>query len=414
MGALRIGVVGCGSAGPAAAVLLARQGHRVTLFERVAALGPVGAGFLLQPTGLSVLAALGILEPILDHGAPVHRLHCRTRGGTTLLDLMYEELRAGLHGIGLHRAVLLHYLVEAVRAADIETRLDSDVDAVEADGERAFLIGARGGWGPFDLVVIADGARSTLRAGAAPPHKVVPYPWGALWRMDSDGDGRFAGALSQIVDGTRTMLGFLPTGRPLGGGAPLVSLFWSTHVASVAELRAAGLAEWKQRVRALEPRAAPLLNGIDGWDDLTLAAYLDVRMRPWHRGRVVFLGDCAHATSPQLGQGVNLALVDAAELAAQLETAGSVDAALAGYSRARRRQLAYYQLSSRWLTPFFQGSSRVLGLARDVGFAVAGKIGPVRRKMTSTMAGVGRGFVRRSLPLPASDMLPPWDSKSRI
>ena len=106
----KIGVVGCGSAGPAAAVLLAHQGHQVTLFERVAALGPVGAGFLLQPTGLAVLAALGILEPILDHGAPVQRLVCRTRGGTTLLDLHYDELRPGLYGVGLHRAVLLHYL----------------------------------------------------------------------------------------------------------------------------------------------------------------------------------------------------------------------------------------------------------------------------------------------------------------
>ncbi|HTM21053.1 MAG TPA: NAD(P)/FAD-dependent oxidoreductase, partial [Kofleriaceae bacterium] len=341
MSSLRVGVIGCGSAGPAVAALLAHQGHRVTLFERVSALGAVGAGFLLQPTGLSVLGALGILEPILDHGAPVDRLHCRTRGGLTLLDLRYGELRDGLYGIGMHRAVLLHHLVEAARAAGVDLRLDCDVDQVSSDGEHAYVVCARGGYGPFDLVAVADGARSALRDGAAPRHKVVPYPWGALWHMGTDGDGRFAGQLSQVVDGARTMLGFLPTGRPLGGGPPLVSMFWSTEVANADRLRRTPLADWKQRVRALEPRAAPLLAGIDAWRDLTLAAYLDVRMRPWHRGRIVFLGDAAHATSPQLGQGVNLALCDAAELAARLAGGIPVPAALAAYSAARRRHLAY-------------------------------------------------------------------------
>jgi len=397
---LRVGVIGCGSAGPAVAILLARRGHQVSVFERVADLGPVGAGFLLQPTGLAVLAGLGVLEPVLDHGSPVERLYCRTRGRTTLLDLRYGELRPGLHGVGLHRAVLLHYLVDAVRAAGVPIHLGCDVVAIEQDDDHAYLLAEHGGHGPFDLVVVADGARSLLRRRVAPPHRVVPYPWGALWRMGADDGGRFAGRLSQVVDGARVMLGFLPTGRPVGGGSPLVSMFWSVELATVDHLRRDGLERWKQRVRALEPAAAPLLDDVTGWDDLTQAAYVDVRMRQWHRGRVVLLGDSAHATSPQLGQGVNLALCDAAELAAQLDRADDVAGALAAYSAARRRQLHYYQWASRWLTPFFQSSSRLLGVLRDLGFATAVRIGPVRRKMTSCMAGIDRGLLRRRLPLP--------------
>jgi hypothetical protein len=59
----------------------------------------------------------------------------------------------------------------------------------------------------------------------------------------------------------------------------------------------------------------------------------------------------------------------------------------------------FYQWASRWLTPFFQGDSRLLAIARDVGFPIGAAIGLLRDPMIRTMAGVRRGIVRRSLPL---------------
>src|SRR4029077_14505030 len=109
--------------------------------------------------------------------------------------------------------------------------------------------------------------------------------------------------------------------------------------------------------------------------DLTLASYYDVSMPRWHaslrsRGAgLVLLGDCAHATSPQLGQGCNLALCDAAALADALaETSGAptdVAAALDAYTHARRAHLDFYQLATRALTPVFQSDYTPLGFARD-------------------------------------------------
>ncbi len=61
---LRIAIVGCGTAGPAAAVLLKRQGHEVVLFERAPECKAVGAGFLLQPSGMAVLEELGIMKGV--------------------------------------------------------------------------------------------------------------------------------------------------------------------------------------------------------------------------------------------------------------------------------------------------------------------------------------------------------------
>ena len=73
--AMNVGVVGCGTGGPAAAVLLARQGHRVEVFEQEPSPGPVGAGLLLQPTGMAVLERLGVLERVRACADPVRRIH---------------------------------------------------------------------------------------------------------------------------------------------------------------------------------------------------------------------------------------------------------------------------------------------------------------------------------------------------
>lgn len=398
---MNVAVIGCGSAGPAAALFLHRAGHTVRLFERVAELGAVGAGFMLQPTGLDVLQELGLLDRVLAHGAVVPRLYCRTRRGRRLLDLHYAEVRAGYYGVGMHRATLLDILTTALDDDGIELCLGCSIDDIVVAGGAATLVSGEERHGPFDLVVVCDGARSRLRERFGPRHRADRYPWGALWHIGADREGRFDGRLFQVVEGSRRMIGFLPTGTTTDAATtPLVSFFYSVELARVKELRAAGLEAWKREVLRIAPEAEPLLEHIGDFDDLTLAAYMDVRMKPWHVGPVVFIGDSAHATSPQLGQGVNLALVDARVLAACVTEHGEVAAALAAYDRARRRHLAYYQLATRWLTPLFQSRSRVLGWMRDLGFPISQWLGPMRRRMVRTMCGVDRGIVRRAMPLP--------------
>jgi 2-polyprenyl-6-methoxyphenol hydroxylase-like FAD-dependent oxidoreductase len=106
-------VIGCGTAGAAAAILLARAGCDVTVLERVPTPGPVGAGIMIQPTGQAVLARLGLLQSIESRGARIDRLWFRKPGGSMLVDLHYAQIDPRWYGIGLHRGVLFEALYEA-------------------------------------------------------------------------------------------------------------------------------------------------------------------------------------------------------------------------------------------------------------------------------------------------------------
>src|SRR5262245_65006019 len=107
---IRIGIAGAGTAGLAAAAFLARDGHRVALFERFEEPKPVGAGLLLQPTGLACLARLGLDGAVLAYGQAIHSIYGETSDGRPILDIGYHELGAHVFGLGIHRGALFSVL----------------------------------------------------------------------------------------------------------------------------------------------------------------------------------------------------------------------------------------------------------------------------------------------------------------
>jgi 2-polyprenyl-6-methoxyphenol hydroxylase-like FAD-dependent oxidoreductase len=383
---MRVAVVGCGTGGPAAALLLHAAGHEVTVFERVPAPEPVGAGLLLQPTGLAVLRRLGLLDEVVEGGAHVARLHGVTTRGKAVLDLAYADLAPGLYGLGVLRGVLFDALFGAVKNRAIELRLGIEIDHAD-DGILRDTAGGR--HGPYELVVAADGARSQLR----PAHLVKRakgYRWGALWSIAADPADDFGGVLAQVYRGTRKMVGFLPSGRGQ------VSMFWSIPADEVDAWRANGLDAWKDDVRDLAPHAEPLLAQITSIDEVVHAAYHDVILRAPYAGNLVMLGDAGHAMSPQLGQGANLALADAAVLADTLAQGKD----LAAFAKARKAHVRYYAWASRLLTPLFQSRIDVLGPPRDVLLGPAQRIPPIRRQFLASLAGAKAGPLQAPVPPP--------------
>jgi 2-polyprenyl-6-methoxyphenol hydroxylase-like FAD-dependent oxidoreductase len=392
-----VAVIGAGTAGMAAALFLVRAGHHVTLFERVPTPGPVGAGLLLQPTGLFVLEKLGLAAQIRASGARVERLLGTTPRGRTVMDLRYADVEPDMHGVGIHRGSLSDTLWEAVRAAGVTLRLGATVDLVEQLDERVRIRqGSARDVEEFDLAVIADGTFSQLRSQIAIPHEISVYPWGAWWAILRDPDQRYQGVLRQVYRRAAQMLGVMPVGRlpaPATDTAPHVTLFWSVRRADEAPLRAKGLQAWKDAVLELAPEVEPLTSQITDSDQLIFATYADVRMAPWHHRRVVVIGDAAHATSPQLGQGANLALIDALVLSRCLAVDTDVVAALAAYTAARRAHLDYYQWASSLLTPVFQSDARLLPFLRNVFMPLACHMPGMRGQMLSALTGRKAGLL---------------------
>lgn len=386
----RVAIVGYGSAGQCAAVLLSRDGHEVEVFERVPVPGPVGAGFLLQPSGLQVLWRMGLLAEVLRHGAPVERLYGDARCGRAVMDMRYAALDPRLAGIGLQRGALFSILAGAW---DGHAAIRAGVRIAGIDSERGLLqddSGAR--HGPFDVVVVADGAASRLRGDIGRVRLDRPYPWGALWCLLPRGDWTHGRELRQRYVAARKMIGLLPVGTRPGDDTPMLSFFWSLPASGFDRWARQGLAAWKDEVLALWPGIAPVIDAIRTPEQLARASYRDAVLSRWHRGRAVVVGDAAHSMSPQLGQGVNMALMDAMALADALRGESGLDAALARFQRERRRHVAIYQRWSRWLTPMFQSDRDLVAKLRDVALLPMGRFPPGRTHMLRVLSGTQQGL----------------------
>jgi 2-polyprenyl-6-methoxyphenol hydroxylase-like FAD-dependent oxidoreductase len=390
---LHIAIVGYGTAGQAAAVLLSRDGHRVEAFERAAQPGPVGAGLLLQPTGLQVLWQMDLLRPALLHGAPVRRLYGEARAGRTVMDMRYAGLDAQLYGIGMQRGALFSLLAEALPD---QASLHCDAAIETVDAIRGFVRDANGReHGPFELVIAADGAASRLRAHVCARGIDRPYPWGALWCLLPAGDWLWRDELRQRYVAARKMIGLLPVGTRPGDDVARLSFFWSLPVADFDAWHRRGAQAWLQEVAQLWPEAHALLSHEDVAARLLRASYRDAVPTRWHRDRLVLLGDAAHAMSPQLGQGVNMALLDALALRDALRAQTGITAALAQYEQARRRHVAIYHFWSRWLTPLFQSEHDTVARLRDLAMLPLGRFPGGSGHMLRVLSGTQHGWLGR-------------------
>src|SRR4029077_4532722 len=275
---MRVGVVGGGVAGQAASILLADAGHEVTVFERFAEPQPIGAGLLLQPTGLAVLRELGLADEAVAQGARVVGLEGRTQRGRSVLDLRYADLHPKAFGLGIRRGTLFDLLHARLRRSPAKLVTGAEIVDV-AQGSVVDKQGAA--HGPFDLVVIADGAHSALRTRLMPGARAPIYPWGCIWTTVPDLAGLgAAGLLRQRVHGTTVMMGLLPVGQGQ------MTMFWTLPVEALAADRTLDLSAWRRAAAATWPEPAALIDHAAAADDFARATYRHVALPRWNDGPV--------------------------------------------------------------------------------------------------------------------------------
>ncbi|MFF4369231.1 FAD-dependent monooxygenase [Streptomyces sp. NPDC001594] len=323
-------VAGAGIGGLTAALALSRQGWKVTVCERAEGPTAVGAGIVLAPNALRAFDAIGF-DPLPGTGrAPAMAMGLRRPGGGWLdrADPAALAARFGRTPLALHRSALTSAL--AAELPEGTLRYGAAVTAVtavdEADG-RAVVRTADGEL-TADAVVAADGIHSPLRRRHFPHHPGLHYSGETAWR-------------------TVLPAGTAPTGIPAAetwgrgerfGTVPLADgglYAYATAVVPEGYRPADVRAELLRRFGAWHHPVPALLERIDPAQVLQHDLYdLAAPLPRLHHGRIAWIGDAAHAMTPNLGQGGCQAVEDAVVLA-HLLARPDVPAALAAYTRAR-------------------------------------------------------------------------------
>lgn len=318
---LNVTVVGGATGGAAAALLLARDGARVTLLERVAFPRALGAGIGLADNGLAVLESLGLLPALAERARPVGAPRIVDGARRTIFSPRGAPPRVWMVRRGDLQGLLLDALATEPR---IDVRFGAAVESATSDGRVRFRAAGRDEERAADLVIGADGVGSTVREQGGFGARVLPPGIPYLRTLVEGGEA--------LGEEAWTAAGLFGSFAVPGGVYVYAS---AGSPATRAALAARDLGALRAAWAAAYPAAAPLLESVARFEDLLIHPVRRVDCDRWFDGRLALLGDAAHAMAPNLGQGANSALVDAAVLLDELRRADSLAAALASY-QARR------------------------------------------------------------------------------
>ncbi|WP_410786372.1 FAD-dependent monooxygenase [Kribbella sp. C-35] len=347
-------VVGAGIGGVTAAVALQRSGWQVTVLERAPELGEVGAGISVWPSAVAVLEELGVKgvekSSVQSKPAGIRKPDGRWMVGAPDLGM---ELPVMIHRAQLHDLITAEFgpAVTVRTGYDVRT-VTQDADGVTVDGElRA------------DLLVAADGIRSAVRTAVYPQYAGPRYSgftgYRGIAEVDLDDGGGETWGHGQLFGFARLIDGrfyWYATANQPAGTKSEPAVFESWH---------------DPLPRLIAGSAKILQNDIY---DLTLP------LVPFVHGRVVLLGDAAHAMTPNLGRGACSAIEDAGALARHLTRTSDLALALAAYDAERRPATTKLVKRSRTLGRLAQTENPLVCTVRDGLVATAGKLLALRRR----------------------------------
>lgn len=311
-------IVGGGISGMALAIRMRSAGWNVDLVESDPNWRVYGAGISVTAPTYRAFQRLGIVDEVIRHGYGSHRgvLICAPNGAI-IIEQAVEPIAPGLptHG-GIMRPVLHEILSARTRSAGTDVRLGVTIETYVDEGPQVRVRTTDGQTRSYSLVVGADGVQSHVRAmvfpEAAPPKYTGQYCWRLLAQRDPGIEqcnfyvaGTVTAGVVPVSD--RQMYMFLLQGEP-------------------QQIRINEADQWRRLKELMSPFSG-VLGGLR--DELSARSVIIARPlhaiilpRPWHRGRVVLIGDAAHATTPHLASGAGIAVEDSLVLSEELLGAG--------------------------------------------------------------------------------------------
>lgn len=334
----RILIVGGGIAGLTLATALHQRGFTAELIECSPSWQALGAGIAVQPNGIRILHALGLGPAIEQAGTVIRRWNFCDQQGEILCEVDLERLWGEVGPfIGIERTKLQQVLLAG--AASVPFRLGTSIISLTQAEHHVSVKFSDGSAGDYDLVVGADGIASIVRELALRGGSPV-YGGQIVWR--SVVPIRPAGLTKvQFLLGDGCFFGFCPMGNGQTYG------FANVTEPRFRDAIQGRLERLRKRFAAFGEVVQEYLGALESDEQIHCSAIEWVEQEAWHVGRVVLIGDAAHASSPMMGQGGCLAMEDAYVLAEVLRSAASVEAALDTYVSRRRSRVQWVQQESR-------------------------------------------------------------------
>jgi FAD-dependent urate hydroxylase len=333
-------VIGGGIAGPVAAIALWRAGIEATVYEAYDRQADgIGGELMLAPNGMAALAVAGIADEVAPAGVPTPRMVMETGKGKRLGQ--FEDLPGLPTSRTFTRARLYRALTEAAAAAGVRIEYGRRLTGYRDDGNRITASFADGSTAEADVLIGADGIRSTVR-GLLDPSAPQPRYSGLVglggWSRDT-GLPSTNGAM-HLAYGKRAFFGYR-----IGddGEAGWFANVHSAEMMTAAQAREIPAADWLRQLRDLFADdtlpALRLLDRVQPEEFVNVGGLQDMPPVPvWHRGRVALVGDAAHAMTPSSGQGASLSIESAVELARCLRDL-PVQQAFTAYEGLRRARV---------------------------------------------------------------------------
>jgi salicylate hydroxylase len=331
---LKVAVVGAGYGGASAAKALSLLGADVTVYERAAQVREVGAGIGLRPDTMEQFRRWGSLEAVAAVSSPSDYFEALTALGEPIMKQPWPGSVDGddttkTHLI--HRGDFIDALLSVLPAGMV--RLGHRLTGIEDLGDQARMTFSNGETATADLVIAADGIRSTVRSllfEDKPPVFSGEIAFRVVVNAE-DAYGLVTDDNFRMYIGRGTKVYFLPLRHrnqvSFDVTFPSSDSAWSPE-ATKDDLLAA--------MEGFDERLVNIARNLDMSTVNIRSAYDIDPVAVWHTDSVALLGDAAHAMLHHQGQGANSAILDARGLADALEEAGSVKEALAMYQAVRK------------------------------------------------------------------------------